>query len=90
MTTHQGQKIDEFYESEQKPAEYHILASLQAHFDYLECQGCGKIIPTFQLDPEEVKQWKFELMGLRPGILLVAKGTCPICQKLFSQFSKVL
>jgi hypothetical protein len=89
MTVSEGQRIDQYYEAEKKPIEYTILASLQARFDYLECQGCGKIEQTVTLVPEQVKLWKLDLNGLRPSILMVAKGTCPICQRLFAEYSKV-
>ena len=85
----QGKRIDQYYEAEKKPLEYTILAMLQARFDYLECQGCGRIQKTAELIPEEVKLWKFGLLGLRPSILMVAKATCPICQRLFLEYSKV-
>jgi hypothetical protein len=89
MTISEGQRIDQFYDTPEKPLEYTILASLQARFDYLECQGCGKIEKTEQLTPEQVRLWKFELTGLRPSILMVAKAICPICQRLFVEYSKV-
>jgi hypothetical protein len=88
--SNQGRAVDDFFESEKKPVEYHILASLQAHFDYLECQGCGKIGDVFRFTPEEIKDWKFDLMGLRQGLLRVARGTCPVCQAMFKDFAKVL
>jgi hypothetical protein len=86
----EGQRIDQFYDTPEKPLELTIFASLQARFDYLECQRCGRVVQTAKLTPEEVKLWKFEMMGLRPSVLMVAKATCPICQRLFAEFQKVL
>ena len=86
----EGQRVDNFLACQPQPAAKTVFESLRLNFDYLECQGCGHILETAKLTPEIVETWRFELMGLRPSILSIAKATCPVCQKLFKQFGKVL
>ena len=83
----EGRRVDQYLAAEPKPMAPGVLSLLKNRFDYLECEGCGKILETGTLTG--VDGWKFELMHLRPSILGVAHATCPVCQELQKQFSKV-
>lgn len=83
----EGRRVDQYLAVQPKPATQSVLQSLKIGFEYLECEGCGRILETRTLT--SVEGWKFDLMGLRPSILGVARATCPICAELNSQFAKV-
>jgi hypothetical protein len=87
MIASEGQRVDQFYTHQPRPATQSVLQSLKIAFDYLECEGCGKIQETSKLT--SIEGWKLDLMGLRPSILGVAHATCPTCQELQKQFAKV-
>jgi hypothetical protein len=89
MNASEGRRVDQYLAVQPKPATQSVLQSLKMAFDYLECIDCGRILETPKLTEELVRLWRFELMGLRPSILGVARATCPVCQELQSQFSKV-
>jgi hypothetical protein len=90
MIASEGRRVDQYFESQPKPVAPGVLSLLKNRFDYLECMGCGRIIETLKLTQEAIEGWKFDLMGLRPSILGVAHATCPVCQELQNQFSKIL
>lgn len=83
----EGRRVDQYLAVQPKPATQSVLQSLKIAFDYLECEGCGRILETRTLIT--IEGWKFDLMGLRPSILGVAHATCPVCQELQKQFAKV-
>ena len=87
MMTSEGRRVDAYLAVQPRQTTQSVLQSLKIAFDYLECEGCGKILETGTLT--SVQGWKFDLMGLRPSILGVAHATCPVCQELQKQFSKV-
>lgn len=89
MLADEGRRVDQYLAVQPKPVEPGVLNLLKIRFEYLECEGCGRIIATKDLRREIIQLWKFELMGLKPSILGVARGTCPVCQELQAQFSRV-
>jgi len=89
MNASEGRRVDAYLAVQPKPATQTVLQSLKIAFDYLECVGCGRILETPKLTDEIVRLWRFELMGLRPSILGVARATCPVCQELQAQFSPI-
>ena len=59
-----------------------------ARFSYLECIDCHVFHEIDKV--HDIREWRFSLMGLRPSILNVAKGLCPICQEMRKQFKAIL
>ena len=90
MSQSEGQRVDQFYTHQPRPASLDMLSILKKGFDYLECQSCGRIVETARLEAKALQEWKFDLMGLRPSILAVAKGVCPVCQEMRKQFKGIL
>ena len=88
MMASEGRRVDAYLAVQPRQATQSVLQSLKIAFDYLECEDCGRILETGTL--QSVEGWKFDLMGLRPSILGVAHATCPVCQELQKQFSKIL
>ena len=89
MNASEGRRVDAYLAVQPKPAEPTMLNLLQKGFDYLECNGCGRIIETNKLTKEALQEWKFNLMDLKPSILGVARATCLICVELQRQFAPV-
>ena len=90
MMASEGQRVDAFLTVQPKPVDQTVLGTLKINFDYLECNGgCGTTLETCRLTTDIVRQWRFQAMGLRPSILGTAHATCPLCQELQKQFSKV-
>jgi hypothetical protein len=68
----QGRAVDDF-----------LTAHTCENFDYVECIECHSFQDAINID---FSKWRFSIMGLKPSILRVAKGLCPICidnRKLF-------
>jgi len=86
MNREAGKMIDSFLED--KPRTIDVPAVLKS-FLYVECKDCHhfeEIHPA----KTDFTHWKFDLMGLRPSLLSVAKGVCPTCQEMRKQFKGVL
>lgn len=83
----EGRRVDAYLTVQPRQPTQSVLQSLKIAFEYLECESCGRILETAKLT--DVNGWRFDLMGLRPSILGVAKATCPICSELQKQFAKV-
>jgi len=66
MNASEGRRVDAYLAVQPKPAEPTMLNLLQKGFDYLECNGCGRIIETNKLTKEALQEWKFNLMDLNP------------------------
>ncbi len=67
-----------------------VFASIARNFQYAECTACNRIVNITHSAQNELLQWKFSLMGLRPSVLGVAKGLCRVCQDMREQFHGVL
>jgi hypothetical protein len=89
MNASEGRRVDQYLAVQPKPATQSVLQLLKIGFDYLECNGCGRIIETQKLTHKALQEWRFNLMDLKPSILGVARATCLICIELLSQFDRV-
>ena len=91
MIATEGRRVDAYLDTPARSSTKTVFQSLQMNFEYLECNaGCGTTLETVHLTPEVVATWRIGMMGLRPSILGVAHGTCPVCQDMQKQFSKII
>jgi len=81
----EGYQIDQFLEAVPRTP---MVPLVLKRFSYVECTDCHQLHDLSMVT--DLSRWKFSAMGLRPSLLQVAKGVCPVCQEMRQQFRGVI